>query len=96
MHLQPEPLFHLPSDNVSMLCMEGTENGRIFLGGKNGSLYEVSYQAKEGWFSGKCHLVNHSSSVFSYLMPTFLSFSEDGMDHQLNERFYDKKNLLLD
>ncbi len=78
MHLQPEPLFTLPTDNVSMLCVEGTSDGRIFLGGKNGCVYEMVYQAKEGWFSGKCQLVNHSSSIFSFLVPTFMSFAEEG------------------
>ena len=44
MHLQPEPLFHLPSDNVAMLAITGTSLGRIFLAGKDGCLYEVAYQ----------------------------------------------------
>ena len=44
MHLQPEPLFHLPSDNVAMLAITGTPLGRIFLAGKDGCLYEVAYQ----------------------------------------------------
>lgn len=78
MHLQPEPLFHLPSDNVAMLCVEGTPGGRIFLGGKDGALYELTYQAREGWFSKRCRLVNHSVSHLSFLIPSFLSFSEEG------------------
>lgn len=44
MHLQPTPLFHLPSDNISMLGAIGTPWGRIFLAGKDGCLYEVEYQ----------------------------------------------------
>ena len=78
MHLQPEPLFHLPSDNVGMMCVEGTPEGRLFLGGKDGSLYEVKYQARDGWFSKKCQLVNQSVSHLSFLIPSFLSFSEEG------------------
>ena len=78
MHLQPQPLFHLPSDNVGMTCVHGTEEGRIFLGGRDGCLYEVTYQAKEGWFRGKCQLINHSTSLLSYLLPAFLSFTEEG------------------
>lgn len=79
MHLQPEPLFHLPTDNVSMLSVEGTPEGRIFLGGKDGCLYEVTYQAKDGWFSKRCQLNNRSTSQLSFLIPSFLSFSEEGM-----------------
>ena len=78
MHLQPEPLFHLPSDNVGMMCVTGTPEGRVFLGGKDGSLYEITYQAKDGWFSKRCQLLNRSVSSLSFLVPSFLSFSEEG------------------
>lgn len=44
MHLLPEPLFALPSDNTCMLDVTGTCIGRIFMGGKDGCLYEVLYQ----------------------------------------------------
>lgn len=77
MHLQPEPLFNLPSDNVNMLSVVGSPEGRIFLAGKDGCLYEVVYQAEEGWFSSKCRKVNHSVSRLSFLVPSFLTFSED-------------------
>jgi nuclear pore complex protein Nup155 len=77
MHLQPTPLFHLPSDNVSMLGAVGTPLGRIFLAGKDSCLYEVVYQAEDGWFSRKCRKVNHSQSKLSFLIPSFLSFSDE-------------------
>ena len=77
-HLQPEPLFNLTTDNVGMMCIEGTPEGRIFLGGKDGSLYEVTYQAKDGWFSKRCQLVNQSVSSLAFLLPSFLSFTEEG------------------
>jgi nuclear pore complex protein Nup155 len=77
MHLQPSPLFNLPSDNVSMLGAVGTSEGRIFLAGKDSCLYEVVYQAEDGWFSRKCRKVNHSQSSLSFLVPSFLSFSEE-------------------
>ena len=44
MHLLPEPLFSIPTDNVYAMNIVGTDTGRIFMGGKDGSLYEVSYQ----------------------------------------------------
>ena len=46
MHLQPDPLFNLPTDNVNMLTISGSPLGRIFLGGKDGCLYEVVYQVR--------------------------------------------------
>ena len=44
MHLRPDPLFSIPSDNIYLTCMTGTHSGRIFLGGKDGCVYEVIYQ----------------------------------------------------
>ena len=78
MHLQPEPLFSLPSDNVNMVDIESTPTGRLFLAGRDGCLYEIAYQAEDGWFSRKCRKINHSVSMASYLVPSFLSFSEEG------------------
>ena len=78
MHLLPEPLFTLPSDNIGMVSVVGTPAGRIFLAGQDGCLHEVVYQADDGWFHRKCRRVNHSTSVLSYFVPSFLSFSEQG------------------
>ena len=44
LHLLPEPLFCLPSDNISMISITGTCTGRIFLTGRDGCLYELLYQ----------------------------------------------------
>jgi len=44
MHLLPEPLFTVPTDNTHVLNITGTENGRIFMTGKDGCLYELAYQ----------------------------------------------------
>ena len=44
MHLLPEPLFSIPTDNVHILNVTGSESGRIFMAGKDGSLYELYYQ----------------------------------------------------
>lgn len=46
MHLLPEPLFALPTDNTCMIEIVGTCTGRIFMGGKDGSLYEILYQVQ--------------------------------------------------
>ena len=44
MHLLPEPLFSIPTDGVHIKSVAGTGSGRIFLGGRDGCLYEVVYQ----------------------------------------------------
>ncbi|XP_076083087.1 nuclear pore complex protein Nup155-like isoform X1 [Mytilus galloprovincialis] len=79
MHLLPEYLFSIPTDNTFIMNIIGTDNGRIFMAGKDGCLYEIVYQADDGWFSRKCRKINHSTSTLSFLVPSFLnfSFSED-------------------
>ncbi|XP_060081127.1 nuclear pore complex protein Nup155-like [Ylistrum balloti] len=79
MHLLPEPLFSIPTDNTYIMNIIGSDNGRIFMAGKDGCLYELAYQADDGWFSRKCRKINHSTSTLSFLIPSFLnfSFSED-------------------
>ena len=44
MHLQPDPLFSIPSDNIHLPSITGTLGGRIFMGGKDACVYEVVYQ----------------------------------------------------
>lgn len=44
MHLLPEPLFIVPTDNIGMVSVTGTSDGRIFLAGQDGCLHEVVYQ----------------------------------------------------
>ncbi|KAK3794466.1 hypothetical protein RRG08_003619 [Elysia crispata] len=79
MHLLPDPLFSIPTDGVYITSIVGAGNGRVFMAGKDGCLYELLYQAEDGWFSRKCRKVNHSTSSLSFLIPSFLnfSFSED-------------------
>ncbi|GFN98864.1 nuclear pore complex protein nup155-like [Plakobranchus ocellatus] len=79
MHLLPDPLFSIPTDGVYITSIAGADNGRVFMAGKDGCLYELVYQAEDGWFSRKCRKVNHSTSSLSFLIPSFLnfSFSED-------------------
>ena len=44
MHLLPEPLFSIPTDNTYIMNIVGTDLGRIFMAGKDGCLYELAYQ----------------------------------------------------
>jgi nuclear pore complex protein Nup155 len=64
--------FALPSDNVNMSKIVGTNVGRIFLGGLDGSLNEVTYQAEEGWFTPKCRKLNYTASRIMQFFPSFL------------------------
>jgi nuclear pore complex protein Nup155 len=62
------------SDNVNMVRIVGTDCGRIFMGGNDGCLYELVYQARDGWFTKRCRKLNHSSSSLTSLVPSFLRF----------------------
>jgi len=69
--------YIIPSDNVNMLKIVGTQNGRIFMCGKDGCLYELTYEPEEGWFKSKCRKLNHSQSFVGVLVPSFLKFSHE-------------------
>lgn len=78
--LLPEPVYQLPADGVIVSATLGTPCGRIFQGAEDGCLYEITYQGNEGWFGKSCRRVNHSQGTLSFLVPSFLSFSDrDGI-----------------
>ncbi|KAF9914439.1 hypothetical protein BX616_008291 [Lobosporangium transversale] len=63
----------VPTDNVAIKSIVGTADGRIFMNGNDGRLWEVDYQAEEGWFSKKCTKREVIGSPLSFFIPTFLS-----------------------
>jgi nuclear pore complex protein Nup155 len=74
--------LRFPTENVVMTSIVSTSSGRAFMCGvTDGSLYEMRYQAKEGWFGGKSSLYNHSVSGVASFLPTMLSPSPSGKDH---------------
>jgi len=78
MQLVPEPLFTLPCDQLHTSCLVGGVGGRIFMGGRDGHLYEFSYQHQEGWWGKKTTKICHTSSNLSWILPGFLgSFAEE-------------------
>ncbi|XP_028403590.1 nuclear pore complex protein Nup155-like isoform X2 [Dendronephthya gigantea] len=94
MHLLPEPLFTLQTDNVYMSGITGTFEGRIFLCGRDGCLYEMDYQGAGNWFGKKCKKINHSASSLSFLVPSFLSFSFSGEDPVVQLAVDNTRNIL--
>lgn len=52
--LIPDPVFTIPTDGATITCVAGTALGRLFLGSKEGNLYEITYQAECGWFGKRC------------------------------------------
>lgn len=72
MQLINKPIFILNTDNNVITTVDGTADGRIFLGGRDGCLYEILYQAESNWFGKRCKKINHSQGLMSYIVPGFL------------------------
>ncbi|EEZ97868.2 nuclear pore complex protein Nup154 [Tribolium castaneum] len=79
--LIPDPVFTVPTDGSTITAIMGTSLGRLFLGSKEGCLFEIVYQAESGWFGKRCKKINHSTSALSFLVPSFLNAlsEEDGI-----------------
>lgn len=43
MHITQEVVYTLPTDGIVFSTVTGSENGRIFMGAKDGCLYEFIY-----------------------------------------------------
>ncbi|KAJ1666672.1 hypothetical protein IW140_002567 [Coemansia sp. RSA 1813] len=67
----------VPADGVAMTSIAGTDDGRIFMSGNDGALYEFVYQSEDGWLTKKAKKVNLTSSFVSYFVPTFLATRQD-------------------
>ncbi|XP_010154801.1 PREDICTED: nuclear pore complex protein Nup155 isoform X1 [Eurypyga helias] len=94
MQLLPDPLYSLPTDNTYILAITSTDNGRIFLAGKDGCLYEVAYQAEAGWFRQRCRKINHSKSMLSFLIPSLLQFTFSEDDPVVQIAIDNSRNIL--
>jgi nuclear pore complex protein Nup155 len=67
-----ETQFYATTDDVVIEKIIGTNAGRIFMCGKDGCVYELHYQAQDGWFSRKCRKLNHSQGKMRTFLPEFL------------------------
>lgn len=71
MQLMSKPIFILNTD-VAITTVVGTSDQRIFLGGREGSLFEISYRGESTWLGKRCWKTNHSQGLMSYMVPGFL------------------------
>ncbi|KAJ2713327.1 hypothetical protein H4R19_002306, partial [Coemansia spiralis] len=67
----------VPADGVAMTSIVGTGDGRVFMAGNDGGMYEFVYQAEDGWLTKKARKANLTSTVASYFIPTFLAQKRD-------------------
>lgn len=74
--ITPLPGYSISSDGVTMCATACTPEGRIFLGGGDGHLYEVVYNLAGGWRQQRCAKAKpFTDTLFSILAlcpsPTF-------------------------
>jgi nuclear pore complex protein Nup155 len=50
-----------------MSKIKGTKEGRIFLCGEDGNLYELVYEKEDTWLNKKIRKINHSQKYFGFL-----------------------------
>lgn len=63
----------VPVAGIDVSCIEASSTGRIFFAGKiDTHIYELSYQAEEGWFTRRCSKINHTGSAIDNFMPSAL------------------------
>ena len=77
--------LRFPTENVPMTSIVSTGSGRAFMCGvTDGHLYEMQYQANEGWFGGKSSLHNHSVSGMTSFLPSLFASASSGELSRLN------------
>ncbi|KAI0033421.1 nucleoporin [Vararia minispora EC-137] len=59
----------LKSLDVEITHVVGMSDGRIFMSGQDGAVYELHYQEKEGWFGKRIQLINHSIGGVQSFLP---------------------------
>ncbi|RKP01615.1 hypothetical protein CXG81DRAFT_11769, partial [Caulochytrium protostelioides] len=65
------------SDQILMGAIVSTAEGRVFMCGNNGHLFELEYRASAGLFSSRMNRINRTASSLAYFLPSFLHFGPD-------------------
>jgi nuclear pore complex protein Nup155 len=80
------------ADGVNMSSIIGTTKGRIFMRGNDGQLYELVYQAQDGWLTRKIRKLNKSASSIAVFIPSIFNWA--GSDPIRMLALDDVRNLL--
>ena len=54
---------------MGIKCIEATKDGRIFIAGGDGHLWEIMYQAEEGWFTSRTRKVCQTAGFGELIIP---------------------------
>ena len=58
---------------MTIKCIEATKDGRIFIAGGDGHLWEIFYQAEEGWFTSRTRKVCQTAGFGELILPNWSS-----------------------
>jgi nuclear pore complex protein Nup155 len=61
---------------MGIKCIEATKDGRIFISGTDGHLWEVVYQAEEGWFTPRTRKICQTAGFGELILPNWGSTVE--------------------
>jgi nuclear pore complex protein Nup155 len=86
--------YTVSSDNVSMISVSSNKNGRVFLGGADGNLYEITYAAKDTWRTKRCLKVCHTRGIRAYL-PSFIPATIMGTPQPIVQILVDDERHIL-
>jgi nuclear pore complex protein Nup155 len=73
-----------------MASIVGTENGRVFMRGNDGQLFELVYQSQDGWLTRRIRKLNKSASDFAVFIPAIFNWAGNDpvrmieLDHERN------------
>jgi len=56
---------------MNINCIEATKDGRIFIAGGDGHLWEIFYQAEEGWFTSRTRKVCQTAGFGELILPNW-------------------------
>ena len=61
---------------MGIKCIEATKDGRIFIAGTDGHLWEIVYQAEEGWFTSRTRKICQTAGFGELILPNWGSTVE--------------------
>lgn len=67
--------FSVTTDNITVTKIVSTNEGRIFMSGNDGNVYELHYRSGPTFFSNRCWKENLTSSKWNQLVPGFLKWN---------------------
>lgn len=56
---------------MGIKCIQATKDGRLFIAGGDGHLWEIIYQAEEGWFTSRTRKVCQTAGFGELILPSW-------------------------